>query len=79
MAGKKTPDKPTAERDPVDQELALLRALERSERNIGRLIQAKTDNVADHNEGIKAAQEDRTAILKTIDDFRNGIRALPLE
>ena len=77
--GKKTPAKTDPERDPIDQELALLRALERSERNINRLVEAKADDVAEHNEGIKAAQEDRTAILKTIADFRNGIRALPLE
>lgn len=63
----------------IEQELALLRALEKSERKIFRLFAAKTDDVADHNEGIKAAQEDRAAILKTIEDFRNGIRALPLD
>ena len=63
----------------IEQELALLRALEKSERRIFRLSAAKTDDVADHNEGIKAAQEDRAAILKTIEDFRNGIRALPLD
>ena len=79
MAGKKTPEKTNPERDPIDQELALLRALERSNRKITRLVQAKADDVAAHNEEIKAAQEDRTAILKTIEDFRNGIRALPLE
>ena len=64
--------------DTNDQELALLRALEKSERKVFQLTAAKADDVADHNEGIKAAQEDRTAILKTIEDFRNGIRALPL-
>jgi hypothetical protein len=79
MAEKKTPAANGAERDPVDQELALLRALERSERKINRLAQEKADDVAEHNEAIKAAQEDRAAILKTIDDFRNGIRALPLD
>jgi len=78
MAGKKTPEKTNEERDPLDQELALLRALEKSERTIYKLELRKTDDVAVHNEGIKAAKEDRTAILKTIADFRNGIRALPL-
>ena len=76
MAGKKTPNKPK----PADQaEVELLRALERSERTIGRLIGIKEDDVEQHNAGIKEAKADRTSILAAIDDYRNGVQALPLE
>ena len=76
MAGKKTPNKPK----PADQaEVELLRALERSERTIGRLIGIQEDDVEQHNAGIKEAKADRTSILAAIDDYRNGVQALPLE
>lgn len=76
MAGKKTPKKDA----PADQaEVNLLRALERAERSIGRLIAAKEDDVEGHNAGIKEAKANRKSVLGAIDDYRNGVQPLPLE
>lgn len=77
MATKKPKPDPNAPPDP--NEINLLRSLERSERTVRRLMEAKADDVAAHNEGIKDAQESRNAILKSLEDWRNGVQSLPLE
>jgi hypothetical protein len=76
MATRKTK---TAEEPASIEEVNLLRALERAERKIGRLVGAKEDALAEHNDGIKAAKKDRASILASIQDYRNGVRGLPLD
>jgi hypothetical protein len=44
-----------------------------------RLVGAKEDALAEHNDGIKSAKADRKAVLVAIDDYRNGVRGLPLD
>ena len=61
------------------EEINLLRALEKSERTIGRLVGKKEADVEEHNAGIKDAKRSRREILDAIVDYRNGVRALPLE
>lgn len=61
------------------EEVNLLRSLERAERKIGRLIGAKEDDVDQHNAAIKEAKNDRAAVLAALQDYRNGVQALPLD
>lgn len=72
---KRTPTVEPAE----PEEISLLRALETAERRILILIGKKEDDVEIHNEGIKAARNDRRSILDAITDYRNGVRALPMD
>jgi hypothetical protein len=76
MATRKTN---TAPDTATPEEINLLRSLERAERKIGRLVGAKEDALAEHNDGIKSAKADRKAVLAAIDDYRNGVRGLPLD
>jgi hypothetical protein len=74
MAGKKTPEKPAEQ-----EEVNLLRALEKSERRIIQLVGEKELAVDEHNTGIKEAKADRRSVLAAIQDYRQGVQSLPLE